>query len=387
MKKFITIISVMAAFAAAFISCEKEEIVGTADGDGLYLNKVELTLVKGNSEALVATSTPKGAATVKWSSADASVATVDGKGVVQAVGAGETTINVSAGGFNVECLVKVQSPVTSLALDKNEVVIYKGTQTEIVATVGPHDINVPYEFTWISSDESIFTVAADAENPAKAVINGVRGGFATLYVQAGDVTTSIPVTVDVDLAGLVIEGAPEGKVYKGDTFQLSVAKDPIDAIDELSPVWSSSDENVLTVDQTGLVAAVGPGTAAITVASNGFTATVEVTVNVMKTVEFYPNSSEYQATEDLKVVSNVYNFGYSWITARSGDTMTFSVTEGLKIAEIVLTSYSSSYKIYLTPDSGVYDEPSLTWTGDANTVTFTFNAYSYVRGVKVTYKD
>lgn len=377
----------MAAFAAAFISCEKEEIVGTADGDGLYLNKVELTLVKGNSEALVATSTPKGAATVKWSSADASVATVDGKGVVQAVGAGETTINVSAGGFNVECLVKVQSPVTSLALDKNEVVIYKGTQTEIVATVGPHDINVPYEFTWISSDESIFTVAADAENPAKAVINGVRGGFATLYVQAGDVTTSVPVTVDVDLAGLVIEGAPEGKVYKGDTFQLGVAKDPIDAIDELSPVWSSSDENVLTVDQTGLVAAVGPGTAAITVASNGFTATVEVTVNVMKTVEFYPNSSEYQATEDLKVVSNVYNFGYSWITARSGDTMTFSVTEGLKIAEIVLTSYSSSYKIYLTPDSGVYDEPSLTWTGDANTVTFTFNAYSYVRGVKVTYKD
>ena len=39
----------MAAFAAAFTSCKKEEIVGTADGEGLYLNKVELTLERALS--------------------------------------------------------------------------------------------------------------------------------------------------------------------------------------------------------------------------------------------------------------------------------------------------------------------------------------------------
>ena len=78
----------MAAFAAAFTSCKKEEIVGTADRDGLYLNKVELTLVKGNSEALVATVTPKGAAELTWESADAAVATVDAEGLVKAVAGG-----------------------------------------------------------------------------------------------------------------------------------------------------------------------------------------------------------------------------------------------------------------------------------------------------------
>lgn len=378
----------MAALAAAVTSCEKEKIVGTADSDGLYLNKVELTLVKGNSEALVATATPKGGASVKWSSADAAVATVDGKGLVQAVGAGETTITVSAGGFNVECLVKVQSPVTSLALDRKEVILYKGTQTELTATVGPHDINMPFDYTWISSDESVFTVAADAENPAKAVINGVRGGFATLYVQAGDVTTSVPVTVDVDLAGLVIEGIPEGKVYKGDVFQLSVAKDPIDAIDELSPVWSSSDETVLTVDQTGLVTAVGAGTAVITVASNGFEATLELTVKVLMTVSFYPNSSTYQVNDDLTMTLNVNGLYGNYIYVRTGNTLTFTVPEGLLITEIVMTPYNSYYSYNATVNTGTYDASSYTWTGESNNVTFTTqSSYSYLKGFTVTYKD
>ena len=177
MKKFIAIISVMAALAAAFTSCEKEAIVGTADGEGLYLNKVELTLIKGNSEALVATVTPKDAAKLKWASADEAVATVDSKGLVQAVGAGETVITATAAGRKVECVVSVQSPVTVLTLDKTEVFIYKGEETEVVATVGPEDINVPFKYSWISSDESIFRAVPDAEDPSKAVINGLMGGF------------------------------------------------------------------------------------------------------------------------------------------------------------------------------------------------------------------
>lgn len=389
MKKFILTISVMAAFAAAFTSCVKEEIVGTADGDGLYLNKAEITLVKGNSETLVATVTPKGSATVKWESADAAVATVDKDGKVTAVGAGETTVTVSKeDGAAVECLVQVQSPVTVLTLDKEEVFIYKGEETEIAATVGPDDINVPFKYTWISSDESVFEVVPDSQDPSKAVVRGLMGGFATLYVQAGDVTTSIPVTIDVDLAGIVITGAPTGKIYKGESFYLGVEKDPIDAIDELSPVWSSSDENVLTVDQTGLVTATGAGTATIKVESNGFEATLDVTVNVLATVSFYPTSKDYAVNEDLRLVSNVYGLYGSYMYVRSNNTMTFSVPEGLKITEIVFTPYNSYYSLYMNADNGTYESSSYTWTGESNEVTFTVtSSYSYVKGFKVTYKD
>lgn len=376
----------MAAFAAAFTSCKKEEIVGTADGEGLYLNKVELTLVKGNSEALVATVTPKGAASLVWDSANDAVATVDAEGLVQAVGAGETVITAAAAGRTVECLVKVQSPVTSLTLDKEEIFIYKGEEAEVAATVGPDDINVEFKYSWISSDESVFKATPDATDPSKAVIKGLKGGFATLYVQAGDVTTSIPVTIDVDLEGLVIKGLPSGKVFKGDTFQLEVAKDPFDAIDELSPVWSSSDETVFTVDQTGLVTVMGPGTATITVESNGFTASVEKTANVLTTVEFYPNALPF-TVEDLTFNTTGSRY-VSYMYLRSNNTLTFTVPESYKIVEIKITTYSSSYKLYASADSGSYDQPTATWTGESNEVVLTnTGSATYLTKFKVTYKD
>ena len=376
----------MAAFAAAFTSCEKEAIVGTADGEGLFLNKVELTLIKGNSEALVATVTPKDAAKLKWASADDAVATVDAKGLVQAVGAGETVITATAAGRKVECVVSVQSPVTVLTLDKKDIFIYKGEETEVKATVGPEDINVPFKYSWISSDESIFRAVPDAEDPSKAVIKGRMGGFATLYVQAGDVTTSIPVTIDVDLAGLVITGMPSGKVFKGDTFQLGVAKDPIDAIDELSPVWSSSDENVFTVDQNGLVTVMGPGTATITVESNGFTASAEKTTNVLTTVEFYPNALPY-TIQDVTFNTNGSRYA-SYMYVRTNNTLTFTVPEAYKIVEIKITTYSSSYKLYASANTGSYDQPTATWTGESNEVVLTnTGSATYLTRFTVTYKD
>lgn len=51
--------------------------------------------------------------------------------------------------------------------------------------------------------------------------------------------------------------------YVGDKVQLDVAFYPIN--NELTPEWSSSDESVATVDQTGMVTLVGSGTCVITV--------------------------------------------------------------------------------------------------------------------------
>lgn len=378
----------MAALAAAFTSCEKDVIVGTDDSEGLFLNKTVITLVKGNSEALVATVTPKESASVEWTSGNDAVAKVDSKGLVQAVGAGETVITANAGDRSVECVVKVQSPVTSLNLDKSEILIAKGDETEVKATVGPDDINVDFKYSWISSDESIFEVVPDSQDPSKAVVKGLMGGFATLYVQAGDVTTSIPVTIDVDLAGLVITGAPTGKVYVGETFQLAVAKDPIDAIDEISPVWSSSDDEVVTVDQNGLVTATGGGTATIKVESNGFSATLDVTINVLATVKFYPNNRDYYPNDDLEFHSS-FSPGSYYTYVRSGDLMKFEVAEGLIITEIKFETYGNgSYPLEADADSGSYDASTFTWTGNASSVTVTVrSSYTYLTGFTVTYKN
>ena len=377
----------LTACAAVFASCEKEEkIVGTADGNGLFLNKAEITIVKGNQEALVATVTPKGAAKVSWVSSDAAVASVTAEGVVTAVGAGEATVTASASGKSVECLVKVSSPVTSVVPSVSELTIEKGATGDLSVTIGPDDINVPYSIKWTSSDETIATVAADAGDPTKAVVTGRMGGYATIYVKAGDVTSSIDLTVNVDMTGLVISGVPAGKVYKGDSFQLSVRKDPADALGVLDPVWSSSDETIATVDEkTGLVNLVGAGDVTFTVASNGFTQSVDVTVNVLATVSFLPKSAN-TTIEDVTFTGTNCSFYGSYSYIKKGATMTFSVPDGLVISEIVFTPYSSYYSTAFTPDSGEYS--GNTWTGNAQTVVFTNNSSNtYLTNIKVTYKN
>ena len=65
----------------------------------------------------------------------------------------------------------------------------------------------------------------------------------------------------------------------GATKQITATIEPANA-DDKTVTWTSSDDTIATVDNTGLITFVKAGTATITATtSNGLTATVEVTVN------------------------------------------------------------------------------------------------------------
>lgn len=95
--------------------------------------------------------------------------------------------------------------------------------------------------------------------------------------------------VDITAIGLPTEMALE----KGDTTQLSIEYDAGDASEEaiaeaankLELVWESSDEEVATVDETGLVTAVDAGEADITVSvkDGNLSSTCHITVNITAT--------------------------------------------------------------------------------------------------------
>ena len=110
----------------------------------------------------------------------------------------------------------------------------------------------------------------------------------------------------------------------------------------------------------------------------------------MVTVSFYPNSSTYAVDEYLTLTSNVYSLGSSYMYVGTGDTLTFSVPAGIKIAEIVFQPYGGYYPFYADVDTGTYDSTDgvWTWTGDAEVVTFTVTREAtFLTGFTVTYKN
>lgn len=276
MKRFFTHIAVWAACAAAFTACTDDELAGTQDGDGLFLNHYLLELNKGETYDLVGTVTPKNAPAARFSSADPSVAAIDEKGLVTAVGAGETVITAQSSTLTRECLVKVWSGVTAVSLDKTALDMDKGEEILLTATVSPDDINVPYTVAWSSSDPAV-AVQADAENPAQATVKGVSGGSAIVTVKAGSVSATCKVDVSVRLLGITVSPS-SARVQGGGTLQLTAARNPADATDEVTFVWTSSDENIATVDENGLVTGRKEGEVTITVTGGGFEATAAVSV-------------------------------------------------------------------------------------------------------------
>ena len=82
----------------------------------------------------------------------------------------------------------------------------------------------------------------------------------------------------VEIASLTLEPVQVDLLSIGEQFQLNVTALAIDesVVSDVSLVWESSDENVVSVSSSGLITANGTGSALVSVTS----ATVEATINV-----------------------------------------------------------------------------------------------------------
>ena len=151
-----------------------------------------------------------------------------------------------------------------------------GSEDTLVAVIEPEEATNK-NVTWSSSDESVVTV--DENGNIKVV--GVGEAVITVTTEDGEHTATFTVTGMLCLHGVTVEpGSLKMKVE--DEEQLTVTVEPEGVVIK-SIVWSSSNEDVATVDENGNVTAVGKGTATITVVvtdeyGNSIKATVKVTV-------------------------------------------------------------------------------------------------------------
>ena len=109
------------------------------------------------------------------------------------------------------------------------------------------------ELIWKSSDESVAKVDETGN------ITAVGAGSATIMCQSADsgVFDYCNVSVYQPVTGVKLNNH-EMSVRKGTVFWLYATVEPEDAWNK-TIVWSTSDKEVATVDQTGMVTAVNPG--------------------------------------------------------------------------------------------------------------------------------
>ena len=243
----------------------------------IILNKTDITLTKGTSETLQAIINPSDTTddkTLKWTSRNPDVATVDNTGKVTAVGGGTATITVkSQNGKEASCEVKVTSKIESISLNKSNITLSKGTSETLKATINPSDTTDDKTLKWTSSNPNIATV----DNTGK--VTAVGGGTATITVKSQngkEASCEVKVTSKIESISL---NKSNITLSKGTSETLKATINPSDATDAKTLTWKSEDENIAKVDGNGKVTGVGTGTTNITVTtSNGKSAACKVTV-------------------------------------------------------------------------------------------------------------
>ena len=247
------------------------------------LDKADLDLIKGDSATLTATIVPTNTTqdkTITWSSSDPAVATVDSAGKVTAVEGGSAVITAkTSNGKTAACDVSVSVPATKVSLSLPEAPVERGQTLKLIATLEPADTTD--KVMWATSDSDIATVDDDG------IVTGVAAGKATITASAGDgsVKAGCQVTTVVSISQLILSDAEHSPVtdlslIKGNEHQLTAQVLPEDTTEDKTVTWSSSDESVAKVDETGKVTAVEGGSAIITAQTGKHSAQCAVTVTV-----------------------------------------------------------------------------------------------------------
>jgi uncharacterized protein YjdB len=205
------------------------------------------------------------------------VATVDGNGTVRGVGPGSTTITATSEGRSGTATLSVtQAPVAAVTVSLGSASVVVGATTQ--ATAQARDaaglVLTGRAVTWASSDVSVATVDASGVvrgvAPGTTTITGTsegRSGAATLSVTQAPVAA---VTVSLGSASVVVGTTTQATAQARDAAGLVLTGRAV--------TWTSSDVSVATVDASGVLRGVAPGTTTITGTSEGRTGSATLTV-------------------------------------------------------------------------------------------------------------
>ena len=254
---------------------------------------------------------------VTWTSSNTGAATVNGSGLVSAVGAGTTTIIATSEGQSGTATITVSLvPVATVTVTPAAPSVSAGQTVQLTATLKDSAGNTltGRTVTWTSSNTAAATVSGSG------LVTGVAAGSATITATSGGKSGTATITVMVPVASVTVAPASAG-IYVGQTVQLTAT--PKDAngnpLTGRVVTWSSSNTGVATVNGSGLVSAVGAGSVTITATSEGQsgTATVAVTLVPVATVTVAPAAPSVNVGQTVQLTATLRDSAGNTLTGRT----------------------------------------------------------------------
>jgi choice-of-anchor A domain-containing protein len=242
-----------------------------------------------------------------WTSSNPSVATINNSGLITALSSGSATFSYTNG--TTFCL---STPSGMYTVDPKPSVNFMGPDQICIG--GTTDVSPKTGGVWTSSNPSIATVTNSG------IVTGISAGSATFTFKDNSYHCSSTLSTPVNVQNITsVNLAGPSQICHGGSIVLSAS--------QAGGNWASSDLNVATVTNSGIVTSVAPGVITITYTMTSGVCTTNATKTI--TVNTPPTISGSQThvcagTSNASVSTNAT--GGSWYSTNIAAASINSVT-------------------------------------------------------------
>lgn len=256
-------------------SCKKtpqEEVIPVTS---VMLNQVNAEIDVGGTLQLQVSIMPLNASDKKvvWSSSNAYIATVSDNGLVKAFTQGETLISATCGGKTATCTVTVVMSLTGLSFEQEAFSLYMGETQSLSLIRTPSGAQIRNEIKWQSSNAAVASISDEG------VVTALSQGNTIVTASADGCQASCTVSVLTAVSGVGFINKSIS-IAKGHSRKLEFVLLPEGATPKGETSWSSSNPDIVSVDDQGVVLGLQAGSATVSLTIDGFTDDCMVTVSV-----------------------------------------------------------------------------------------------------------
>lgn len=185
--------------------------------------------------------------------------------------------------------IKSSLALNSISLSKEKINLIEGKTEKISVIYNPENTTESKDITWTSSNKEIASVDANG------VITALSEGTAIITANCNGKEAECEVIVsklEIPLESITI--GDDISLKLGEGYKLNITYKPETTTDEKNVVWTTSDNNIVSVDSNGILKANSVGTAVITATVNEKQSSIMVTVYTDSV-----NQDENNTNEDI----------------------------------------------------------------------------------------